>query len=155
MTIYFNFFSLSIISILRKRSLAIESSLISVVLKKVLIDFIFDFSRHKIVKFWLIHGQFTDQRARNVDPARACLQKNCLFLGQTPIDNSHRKLVIKVRERSHSPDKKVNVVFLHKIRKKALNTDNFNFFAQLPRDFSQKPLSVLNWKYWPNSKKNI
>ena len=71
-----------------------------------------------------------------MDSAGARLQENRLFLGQTPVDDSHRKLTIKIRKRSHTPHEKVDVVVLHEISQKALNSDNFNFVTELARDLA-------------------
>ena len=105
-------------------------------LEQVPVHLIFDLGWHEIVKFCLIHGQFSDQRAWYVDSAGARLQKNRLFLCQTPIDDSHRKLTIKIWEWPHTPHEKVDVVILHEISQKALNSDNFNFVSELARDLA-------------------
>ena len=63
--------------------------------------------------------------------AGPCLQEDCFLLGQATIYQAHCELAVKVSKRADTSHKKVDVVVFHIVGKQALNSDYFDFVAEL------------------------
>ena len=74
----------------------VERSLLPVVSEQVVVHFILDLSGHEVINLGLVHGELPDQRAGDVDAARAGLKEDCLLLGQASVHDTHGELAVKV-----------------------------------------------------------